>query len=203
MAKNLISELQKETLDALTIFKQRQQFLDSHQSKTQQVFSNERDYLNIKAFLKSIQKKSSYIGKGQFGKVFSFQGFLSQTQSEPQQVVGKEIIFGNDYEISKQVKEDQENFLKEILTNKKLQELDPEHLYFAQYFQTYSMTNIYHKYNSKEGIQGEGKLKMALSPKKENFMMVIEYLNLEMVTLMKKIINKKADLTLNTRLRIF
>lgn len=195
-SKGLLPGLVSETKNVVQMLNEVAQIKNSYQGHTKPDLPYTNDFKNIKSFLDTLDRQVEPIGSGQFGSVYNFNGFLSESQKLPIMIVGKEILVDKDSS-QKKAKEEQGNLIQEIQLNKQLMSLDENHLFFPTYFQTYDLTDYYHNV-----INKKQETNLVLDDKSANFLIIMEYLDLEYFELADQIFGSMVSLKFLTRLRM-
>ena len=104
--------------------------------------SFQREIMNLENLANNIASNKKSIGEGQFGKVFDFDYNLDLNGENKIRMAAKEIQVP--YNIKNIIKNgDMQNFDLEIKMNLELGSMDPNSLYYPNYYGTFDVTDYF------------------------------------------------------------
>jgi serine/threonine protein kinase len=199
--RKILKELESKLLNLTKIQQEYMtKFLESD-LESQEPIEYQSEVLKALLFLFELKKGINPIGQGSYGKVFEVVEKNDPITGQKDSFVVKEIFFGNDEDSEKGFK-DQSRLLKEIKNMEDVTKLDPEHVFFPEFYSFIDATQEF-KSEALKTENEEIKKHFFLNDDMDLALIFMEYLDLTLGDYYNMVLDKTVFSHFVTRLRIF
>jgi serine/threonine protein kinase len=154
---------------------------------------------NIKIFAKALTKGPTPFGEGMFGKVFDVEAESYHFEGQTRKLAFKEVLFSNDCQ--KDPNDTQSVLASDIENSTKIGDLDPNGLYFPEFFGHFEVTDYFNSVYQ-NGMPSNAKRFLKPDSKTDMAVLITDFLELEAFQYFKLLEKRSIPSFFHTRVKL-